>query len=66
MENEKHLAGLKEPEAEQEQAKEGPDYAKLAQIKSEIIRLEAELPAQREAVDGIQEMCIRDRCMSLP
>lgn len=54
VENEKHLAGLKEQEAEQEQAKEGPDYEKLAQIKSEIIRLEAELPAQREAVDGIQ------------
>ena len=54
VENEKHLAGLKEKEAEQEQAKEGPDYEKLAQIKSEIIRLEAELPAQREAVDGIQ------------
>ena len=54
VENEKHLAGLKEQEAEQEQAKEGPDYKKLAQIKSEIIRLEAELPAQREAVDGIQ------------
>ena len=54
VENEKHLAGLKELEAEQEQAKEGPDYEKLAQIKSEIIRLEAELPAQREAVDGIQ------------
>ena len=53
VENEKHLAGLKEQEAEQEQAKEGPDYEKLAQIKSEIIRLEAELPAQREAVDGI-------------
>lgn len=56
VENEKHLAGLKEQEAEQEQAKEGPDYEKLAQIKSEIIRLEAELPAQREAVDGIQVM----------
>ena len=54
VENEKHLAGLKEQEAEQEQAKEGPDYEKLAQIKSEIICLEAELPAQREAVDGIQ------------
>ena len=54
VENEKHLAGLKEQEAEQEQAKEGPDYEKLAQIKSEIIRLEAELPGQREAVDGIQ------------
>ena len=54
VENEKHLAGLKEQGAEQEQAKEGPDYEKLAQIKSEIIRLEAELPAQREAVDGIQ------------
>ena len=54
VENEKHLAGLKEQEAEQEQAKEVPDYEKLAQIKSEIIRLEAELPAQREAVDGIQ------------
>ena len=54
VENEKHLAGLKEQEAEQEQAKEGPDYEKLAQIKSEIIRLEAGLPAQREAVDGIQ------------
>lgn len=54
VENEKHLAGLKEQEAEQEQAKKGPDYEKLAQIKSEIIRLEAELPAQREAVDGIQ------------
>ena len=54
VENEKHLAGLKEQEAEQEQVKEGPDYEKLAQIKSEIIRLEAELPAQREAVDGIQ------------
>ena len=54
VENEKHFAGLKEQEAEQEQAKEGPDYEKLAQIKSEIIRLEAELPAQREAVDGIQ------------
>ncbi len=54
VENEKHLAGLKEQEAEQEQAKEGPDYEKLAQIKSEIIRLEAELPAQREAVDGFQ------------
>ena len=54
VENEKHLAGLKEQEAEQEQAKEGPDYEKLAQIKSELIRLEAELPAQREAVDGIQ------------
>ena len=54
VENEKHLAGLKEQEAEQEQAKEGPDYEKLAQIKSEIIRLEAELPTQREAVDGIQ------------
>lgn len=54
VENEKRLAGLKEQEAEQEQAKEGPDYEKLAQIKSEIIRLEAELPAQREAVDGIQ------------
>ena len=54
VENEKHLAGLKEQEAEQERAKEGPDYEKLAQIKSEIIRLEAELPAQREAVDGIQ------------
>ena len=54
VENEKHLAGLKEQEAEQEQAKEGPDYEKLAQIKSEIIRLEAEMPAQREAVDGIQ------------
>ena len=54
VENEKHLAGLKEQEAEEEQAKEGPDYEKLAQIKSEIIRLEAELPAQREAVDGIQ------------
>ena len=54
VENEKHLAGLKEQEAEQEQAKEGPDYEKLAQIKSGIIRLEAELPAQREAVDGIQ------------
>ena len=55
VENEKHLAGLKEQEAELwEQAKEGPDYEKLAQIKSEIIRLEAELPAQREAVDGIQ------------
>ena len=54
VENEKHLAGRKEQEAEQEQAKEGPDYEKLAQIKSEIIRLEAELPAQREAVDGIQ------------
>lgn len=54
VENEKHLAGLKEQEAEQEQAKEGPDYEKLAQIKSEIIRLEEELPAQREAVDGIQ------------
>ena len=54
VENEKHLAGLKEQEAEQEQAKEGPDYEKLAQIKSEIIHLEAELPAQREAVDGIQ------------
>ena len=54
VENEKHLAGLKEQEAEQEQAKEGPDYEKLAQIKSEIIRLAAELPAQREAVDGIQ------------
>ena len=54
VENEQHLAGLKEQEAEQEQAKEGPDYEKLAQIKSEIIRLEAELPAQREAVDGIQ------------
>ena len=54
VENEKHLAGLKGQEAEQEQAKEGPDYEKLAQIKSEIIRLEAELPAQREAVDGIQ------------
>ena len=37
-----------------DRAKEGPDYEKLAQIKSEIIRLEAELPAQREAVDGIQ------------
>ena len=54
VENEKHLAGVIEQEAEQEQAKEGPDYEKLAQIKSEIIRLEAELPAQREAVDGIQ------------
>ncbi len=42
VENEKHLAGLKEQEAEQEQAKEGPDYEKLAQIKSGIIRLEAE------------------------
>ena len=54
VENEKHLAALKEQETEQEQAKEGPDYEKLAQIKSEIIRLETELPAQQEAVDSIQ------------
>ena len=52
-ESEKQLALLKEQETEQEQAKEGPDYEKLAEIKAGIIRLEAELPAQREAVADI-------------
>ena len=52
-ESEKQLALLKEQEAEQEQAKEGPNYEKLAEIKAGIIRLEAELPAQREAVADI-------------
>ena len=54
VENEKHLAGLKEQEAEQEQAKEGPDYEKLAQIKSEII-------GQPEAVHLVANAVKRSR-----
>lgn len=52
-EAEKQLAALQEAEKEQEQAKEGPDYNKLAEIKANILPLESALPALREAVAEI-------------
>lgn len=52
-EAEKQLAALKEAEKEQEQAKEGPDYDKLAEIKANILPLESALPALRESVADI-------------
>ncbi len=54
VESEKHLEELNAQVAEQEQSKDDPDYEKLAQLKSEILRLEAELPAKREAVEAIE------------
>ncbi len=54
VESEKHLEELNAQVAEQEQSKEDPDYEKLAQLKSEILRLEAELPAKRQAVESIE------------
>ena len=54
VEEEKHLAELKNQEQEAEQGKEGPDYEAIARLKYEIQQLEQELPAKREAVERIE------------
>ena len=54
VETTKKIAALQAEEAEQESAKEGPDYERIAVIKSELIRLSEALPALQSAVDAIE------------
>ena len=53
LDNIKKLEALKAQENEIEQATEEIDYEKLAQVKSEILRIEKELPEQEKIVDAI-------------
>ncbi len=49
----KKIAELEKEELAQEQTEEGPDYERLAQIKTELARLKEELPALEEKATGI-------------
>lgn len=50
----KKIADLEAEERTQEQAEEGPDYERLAQIKTDLARLKEELPKLEEKATGIQ------------
>lgn len=53
LDNVKHLEELKALETETEQDSDGIDYEKLANTKSEILRIEGEVKQQKKVVDEI-------------
>ncbi|MEG2659241.1 MAG: AAA family ATPase [Oscillospiraceae bacterium] len=54
VETQKKIDTLQAEEAEQEQRKEGPDFERIAVIKSELIRLNDALPKLKETVEQIE------------
>ncbi|MEG1476395.1 MAG: AAA family ATPase [Oscillospiraceae bacterium] len=54
VETQKKIDTLEAEEAEQEQRKEGPDFERIAVIKSELIRLNDALPKLKETVEQIE------------
>ncbi|MEF9865193.1 MAG: AAA family ATPase [Oscillospiraceae bacterium] len=54
VETQKKIDTMEAEEAEQEQRKEGPDFERIAVIKSELIRLNDALPKLKETVEQIE------------